>query len=272
MEPEAVGMNLSFKDRQVVFCENEPAEFLYVIREGKVKILKRRENHEVILAILKAGEIFGEMAVISDKPRNATAASFGPCTLFPINRAALEKLINSSPDIIKRVFLSLSQRIWFTFARVESMLYRKPLTRVVSFLENKLLEDRISLRSERSHKLNFGIDELLEMTELTPEQLGESMDILMNIDELDFHFGQITVNNPRLFSNLAKIHKERDTLADNIALPRSRKVENVCEDESVTPGIKGPENKKRFPDKIKKRNQNRLRLLKSQAANPKIKW
>ena len=53
------------------------------------------------------------------------------------------KLIKKSSDLLKRIFTAISQRVWFTFIRMESKFYEKPITRVYVFLENKLIEDNV---------------------------------------------------------------------------------------------------------------------------------
>jgi CRP-like cAMP-binding protein len=177
-EPVPDGIYRRFADKQIIFCEHEPGDELYIIKKGKVKIVKYHSNSEIILSVLKEGEIFGELAIVSDKPRNATAISFGSTVVLPINKDSMMKLIRKSSDLLKRIFTAISQRVWFTFIRMESKFYEKPITRVYVFLENKLIEDNISLKNREPHLFSFGIDELLKMSYIPPDKVAAVTDEL----------------------------------------------------------------------------------------------
>ncbi len=213
LEPFKDGIYNVYSDNQVIFCEDEPGDELYIIKEGKVKIVKYQENAELMLSVLKEGDIFGELAIVSEKPRNATAISFGKTVLLPINLEALKKLIEQSPQILKRIYTAISQRLWFTHIRIDSRLYKQPITRLYAFLENKLLEDNISIKSHSPHSFKFGIDELLEMTGISQAQCNNSIEELLKDPNLQFNFGQITVEKPNNLSARARYFRSRDELS-----------------------------------------------------------
>jgi len=215
-EPVPEGIYKRYADRQIIFCEHEPGDELFIIKKGKIKIVKHQDGSEMILSILSEGDIFGELAIISDKPRNATAVSFGSTVLLPINKGAMLKLIQKSSDILKRIFTAISQRVWFTFIRMESKFYEKPITRIYVFLENKLIEDNISTKSRDSHTFQFGIDELIRMTN-TPEHLIASVtDELTRDQNLEFNLGRTTIENPGMVSSKARYYRARDRLYEGI--------------------------------------------------------
>lgn len=216
LEPFREGIYYSYSDHQIIFCEDEPGEELYIIKEGKIKIVKYQEKRELMLSVLKEGDIFGEMAIVSDKPRNATAISYGRTVLLPINSQALVRLIEQSPQILKRIYTSISQRLWFTHIRIDSRLYRQPVTRLYAFLSNKLLEDNISWRSEKPHTFKFGIDELLKMTGLSSGKHQPSIDELLKDANLEFNFGQIFVKKPKSLAARSQYFRSRDDIfSDN---------------------------------------------------------
>lgn len=212
-EPFQKGIYRVFADKQMIFCENEPGDQLYIIKDGKVKIVKIHDKTEIMLSVLREGDIFGELAIVSEKPRNATAISWGITTLLPINKDTLRVILTKSPTIIYKIFMAISQRIWFTYIQLESRLYEKPLTQLYAFLENKLLEERISLKSRNSTILNFGIDELLQMTGLSTETAGGAIDLLLKDPNMNFNFGQIIIEDPVNLSSKAKFYRSRDHLS-----------------------------------------------------------
>jgi CRP-like cAMP-binding protein len=214
-EPAPEGIYRRYGDKQIIFCEHEPGNELYIIKKGRVKIVKYHSDSEIILSVLKEGEIFGELAIVSDKPRNATAVSFGTTILLPINKDSLLKLMNKSSDLLKRIFTALSQRVLFTFIRTESKFYQKPITRIYAFLENKLIEDNISLKSREQHIFNFGVDELLKMTNTPPERVGAIMMEMSHDHNLTFTMGQTIIDNPTMVSSKARYYRSRDHLYES---------------------------------------------------------
>ncbi|PKL41097.1 MAG: hypothetical protein CVV44_00215 [Spirochaetae bacterium HGW-Spirochaetae-1] len=225
-EPLREGIYNKYSDRQVIFCEDEPGDELFVIKEGKVKIVKYNHGTEILLSVLKEGDIFGEMALVSDKPRNATAVAYGNIILLPINRDSLTKLIKRSPQILKRIFSSISQRAWFTHIRLDAKTYKQPLTRIYVFLENKLLEENISLKTEMAYTLNFGIDELLKMVELSSEKNKSSMEVLMNDSNLHFNFGKITIAGIKTLSAKTQYYRSRDHISTEEDISSAQKNES----------------------------------------------
>ncbi len=211
-EPVPDGIYRQYADKQIIFCEHEPGYELFIIKSGRVKIVKYHGDSEIILSVLKDGEIFGELAIVSDKPRNATAVSFGTTVLLPIDKDSLLKLMQKSSDLLKRIFTAISQRVWFTFIRTESKFYQKPITRIYVFLENKLIEDNVSLKSREPHIFNFGIDELLKMTNIPNDKVAAAMAELSRDQNLNFYMGQTVIDNPSLVSSKARYHRSRDHL------------------------------------------------------------
>lgn len=62
-----------FAPKAWVFREGDVATDAYVVMDGTVRIFKTRNGHETTLAMLKPGDIFGEMALLDGKPRSASA-------------------------------------------------------------------------------------------------------------------------------------------------------------------------------------------------------
>ena len=217
-EPVKNGVYKLFADQQMVFCENEPGDELYIIKEGKVKITKVSNNNEIMLSVLREGDIFGELAIVSDKPRNASAICMGRTTLLPIRKETLTWVLSKSPGIINKIFMAICQRIWFTYINLEARLYNKPVTRVYAFIENKLVQDGISLKSKEALTVNYSIEELLKASGVPADKRDSVTQLILDDINLEFNFGQLFIRNPSMLASKAKFYKSRDnvhTSADN---------------------------------------------------------
>ncbi|MBZ0294823.1 MAG: cyclic nucleotide-binding domain-containing protein [Anaerolineae bacterium] len=92
---------------QVIFFEGQPGDTMYVIQEGVVDIyLEKQQLHTV-----EVGGIFGEMALINNAKRNATAIARTECKLVPINKERFMFLVQQTPNFALKVMQVLSDRL-----------------------------------------------------------------------------------------------------------------------------------------------------------------
>jgi CRP-like cAMP-binding protein len=96
---------------EFVFRAGEKGESMYIIQEGEVEILLETGGQEQRLALLSEGDFFGEMAVLEELPRTASARTLTPCTLLRIDRATFDQLIRQDPEIAVRLLRKLSHRL-----------------------------------------------------------------------------------------------------------------------------------------------------------------
>ena len=86
-----------FERDHFIFREHESGERAYIIAEGSVEILKEGAEGLVSLRILKAGAMFGELALIDDSPRMASAKAInGPVELLEIDQKTFKKKLSDA--------------------------------------------------------------------------------------------------------------------------------------------------------------------------------
>ena len=123
-----------FLQGTVLFREGDTGKEMYVIQSGKVDISKKVREVEKILATLGPGEFFGEMAVISNKPRTATATVAESARCLVIDPKTFEAMIRGNAEIAIRMIKKLADRLQETDAQIENLLLRDASSRVVHFL------------------------------------------------------------------------------------------------------------------------------------------
>jgi CRP-like cAMP-binding protein len=150
----------------MIFSEGEPGDELYLIQKGSVKIAKIVDNNEVLLAVLKTGDIFGEMALLESKPRAACAVAYEDCQVLAVNRVNFERMVGTQPQIIARLTTLLAERIWFIYKQLANTLISDPLGRMYDALLIQLEKNRIPLDMAQSYTFDFGPKELVNMVGL----------------------------------------------------------------------------------------------------------
>lgn len=110
-----------------IFREGEPGNRLFIVAEGEVRISRQIPGAgEEALAVLKAGAMFGEMAVFDRSERSTDAISHGGTRVITISRAEFEMLLDFHRDLAYKVLWSvvrvLSSRLRATNDSLRSVL------------------------------------------------------------------------------------------------------------------------------------------------------
>jgi len=147
----------------MIFSESQPGHELYIIQKGSVKITKIVEDKEILIAILKTGDIFGEMALLENKPRSASATAYEDSTLMAVNKVNFQRMVSQQPQMITRLTQLLSERIWLMYGQLRNTQLTNPLGRIYNALWLQLEKARVNINSKTSYTFNMGPKELLEM-------------------------------------------------------------------------------------------------------------
>ncbi|MFA7568216.1 MAG: Crp/Fnr family transcriptional regulator [Alkalispirochaeta sp.] len=97
---------------QMIFCEYEPGNSFYLIQDGRVQITKVMGDIEKAIDILRPGELFGEMAILEEAPRSASAIALDEVTVLEFNRANFEILMQGNPQIALTLLKTFVKRIY----------------------------------------------------------------------------------------------------------------------------------------------------------------
>ncbi|MDR2079762.1 MAG: Crp/Fnr family transcriptional regulator [Treponema sp.] len=161
--------NRIYPKDSMFFSEGEPGGELYIIQRGSVKIAKIVNNSEVLLAVLKDGDIFGEMALLEAKPRTASAVAREDCIVLAVNRANFERMIRTQPQIIARLTTLLSERIWFIYKQLANAFIIDPLAKIYHALLIQLEKNREAVDAPGPYTFDFGPRELFNMVGIPQE-------------------------------------------------------------------------------------------------------
>jgi CRP/FNR family transcriptional regulator, cyclic AMP receptor protein len=121
----------------VLFREGDLGGEMFIIQSGRVQISRRVGAQEAVLAVLPAGEFFGEMSIVNNRPRSATATVLEEATLLVIDARTFEAMIRGSTEIAMRMIKKLADRLDQADRQIEMLLYREPNHRVVHFLRGQ---------------------------------------------------------------------------------------------------------------------------------------
>lgn len=101
----------SYGDGEIIVREGDQANDMFVIRSGRVEILKEVAGHQVRLAMLDRGSFFGEMSLLEGLPRSATARAIGDTQLLVLRPGSLLLQIRRDPTFAFELLQQMSHRI-----------------------------------------------------------------------------------------------------------------------------------------------------------------
>jgi len=185
-----------FGDGEVIFNENDYGREMYVIETGKVKIFRIRNDREIILATLKKGDFFGEMAVFSGLARSASAKAIGECRLRSINRNDLKKIVKE--PVIWRILQEMSQRIRKFDDKMEDLLIEDELRKVIQLFRRYVAPQVVDEILKTSGAENLDLSgELREVTVLFGDirnftSIAEKMQPREVVELLNIYLGEMT--------------------------------------------------------------------------------
>jgi CRP-like cAMP-binding protein len=193
----------------MIFSEGEPGDECYIIQKGRVKISIVANNNEKVFIMLKPGDIFGEMALLENKPRSASATAVEDSVMMAVNRGNFEKVVIEQPKMVCRLTELLSERIWANFKQLANTLIRDPQGKLYDALCTELEKNRIDFSSKRPYTFNFGPDSLIKMVGL---EKGEGKKSLNKI----FQEAKLEIKGDKIFSpDITLIKKSSDYFKKN---------------------------------------------------------
>lgn len=133
-----------FKAGTVLFEEGQPGDHMYVITQGEVEIRRNVGETERVLAVLPAGEFFGEMAILNARPRSATAVVRIDSRLLVIAGNTFEAMLRARPEIAMRIIKALASRLENANQHIELLLLPTANHRVVQCLRH-MAEEQLML-------------------------------------------------------------------------------------------------------------------------------
>ena len=102
----------TFKQGEIIFSEFEVGDTFYLIQSGRVQLAKLVGDLERTLDILYPSEMFGEMAILENSPRSATAIALDEVKVLEFNAQNFEILLLGNPQIALKLLKMFCKRIY----------------------------------------------------------------------------------------------------------------------------------------------------------------
>jgi CRP/FNR family cyclic AMP-dependent transcriptional regulator len=175
----------------VLFTEGDSGKHMYVIQSGRVQLTRMVRGREAHLATLPPGEFFGEMAIINNQPRSATATVIEEAHLLVLDARTFEAMIRGNAEIAMRMIKKLSARLGQANAQVETLLKQDLNHRIVHVL--RMLADTRGQSEGPGVRIDISTDDVAELVGAKPQEVREGLDRLEKARLLHKQVGSIFI-------------------------------------------------------------------------------
>jgi CRP-like cAMP-binding protein len=199
----------SYKNGEMIFSEFEPGDTFYVIQSGRVELVKILGNVEKTLDILQPNDMFGEMAILENSPRSATAIALDEVTLLEFNRQTFEVLMQGNPQIALKLLRMFTKRICDTKRRYMILTLEEPEARVADvflMLDESLPDPK---RATESREFEIKTDDIARWAGLSAAQAKQALAHFASQSRVEMKVDTITVRNINDFIRLVNSRRRR---------------------------------------------------------------
>ncbi len=198
---------VTLEDGQILFIQNEPDDYLYIIESGGILITKLSGDKEIILDTIFKGEIIGEMAILNKKARIATATAKGTTVL---KRYKLDDLLaHAADDVLIKIFYILAKR--FNLANQRIFIRKVEDQNIKFYLQlNLLLQEKLKpgISKKDEFVIEYSIDQVANMLGYSTIEKDKISELLKD-KNVKFNETNITITNAEDFEHRVGIMKNR---------------------------------------------------------------
>ena len=161
-----------YPQNTMIFSEFQKGNDMFIIQEGSVKITKVVEGKEVTLALLKKGDLFGEMALLENKLRSASAIAREDCKLLVINHANFDQMVATQPAMVSKLTTLLAERLWTMYRQLLNTQYKEIRERVIDMLSIQLEKQGV-YKYRGEYNLGITVDDLVNLCGFDAKQKAQ---------------------------------------------------------------------------------------------------
>lgn len=200
-----------YPEDTMIFSEHQKGRDMFIIQEGSVRISKVVDNEEVTLALLKKGDMFGEMALLEDQPRSASAIAHGQCKLMVVNKANFDQMVATQPQMIARLTTMLADRLWSMYRQLSNTALVAPKDKVIDMLSLQMEKQKISSNGGIPYVTDLSPEDLVHLCGITPHDKPEAVNAIFNDPNLKVDRGKIIIKDIAELIKTAAFYRKQNS-------------------------------------------------------------
>jgi CRP/FNR family transcriptional regulator, cyclic AMP receptor protein len=201
-EVAKVAVPRSWDRGQVIFREGDVGDTCYLLRSGAIVLTREHQDGRMVaLAELRAGMLFGELAMFRGETRSATAEALEPTTAVALLAGDVQRLIRRNPDLALKLLASLAERV----SRTNERLLQQSFQTVAGRVASALLAQTISRQADGAPDADVLIKstqaEIAHLAGTSRESASRFLATLERAGIVTLGRGKVTVHDPARLRN-----------------------------------------------------------------------
>jgi CRP-like cAMP-binding protein len=185
----------TYQPGEMIFSEYEPGNTFYMIQSGKVRLVKLLGDFEKTLDILEPSDMFGEMAILENSPRSATAIAIDKVIVLEFNRQNFEILIMGNPQIALRLLKTFAKRIFDSKRRFMILTLGDPQAKIADVFLMLDENDPSLNRTTGCREFNISVDDVAHWACMDINETAEILNRFMQQRRVEVYADKIVVKN-----------------------------------------------------------------------------
>jgi len=198
-----------FKPNEIIFSEFEPGETFYLIQSGKVKLVKNAGEFERTLDILQSPEMFGEMAILENSPRTASAIAVDEVKVLELTAQNFEELMLGNPQIAFKLLRIFSKRIYDSKRRFMILTLPEPQLKVADVF---LMLDETNAASSKegtAREFQTSAEDIAHWAGISVTQAREMLNHFVTQNRIEMFPNRIRVKNINDFARFVNSRRNQ---------------------------------------------------------------
>ncbi len=187
-----------YKKGSVIISEFEPGEKFYLIKSGKVQIIKTMNGQNKALDVLNPGEFFGEMAILDNSPRTATCVAKTDTACLEFSKENFSTLVLGNSQIAMNLLKLFCKRICDQRRRFKIILIKDLQVRIadVFLMYEEISDSRAKADQEKnSRRFDITLGDIASWAGISQSQARDELDKMINRNKIQMFSDYIVVEN-----------------------------------------------------------------------------
>jgi len=197
-----VAVPRSWARGHIIFREGDTGDTCYLLRTGAVMLTREHQDGRMVaLAELRAGSLFGELAMFRGETRSATAEALEPTTAVALLARDVQRLVRRHPDIALKLLAALSERVSRTNERLLQQSFQTVAGRVASALLAQCVARQAEGAGQSDVLIRATQAEIATLAGTSRESASRFLATLERAGVVTLGRGKVTVHEPGRLRN-----------------------------------------------------------------------
>jgi len=186
-----------YQERGQIFTKGAPGDGMYLIVSGKVKVAVQEDEDETIVAVLRAGDFFGELSVIDGEVRSANVVALEPTEVLFLAKSDFERTLVEVPEIAVALLQEVAGRLRRATSWIRALSSQDVYGRIAGQLLHLSKMHGIDVPSGRRIPLRLTQNDLAGIIGASRESVNKAMGFFKSkgVISVDSSY-QVTIHDP----------------------------------------------------------------------------